>query len=196
MNTQQVIKQDKVKTEIIVANLEKKHSKTFKALATVKAIRNQEEFDYAAECVSVLKDAAKIAKVEERKITDPLTDALDATRDLFRPFYSKVNEAETTIKLLMSVYMEDNKKKIAILEEKVANGEIKNISTFVKKVGALTIENNAASIRKVWKAILTNEKVIPRQFLMPDTAKIVAHLKAGGAPIPGVEWKQVESIAI
>jgi len=196
MNTQQIAKQEKIKSEIIVSNLEKKHAKTFKALTTVKAIRNQEEFDYAAECVRVLKDAAKIAKVEERKITDPLTDALDATRDLFRPFYSKVNEAETTIKLLMSVYMEDNKKKIELLEEKVANGEIKNISTFVKKVGALTIENNAATVRKVWKAIIANEKVIPRQFLMPDTAKIVAHLKAGGAPIPGVEWKQVESIAI
>jgi hypothetical protein len=196
MTTQQIAKQEKIKSEVIVATLEKKHAKTFKALSTVSAIRNQEEFDYAAECVRVLKDAAKLAKVEERKITDPLTEALDATRDLFRPFYSKVNDAETTIKLLMSVYMEENKKKIELLEEKVANGEIKNISTFVNKVAKLTIENNAASIRKVWKAQITNEKLIPRQFLVPNVQAIVEHLKKGGAPIPGVEWKQVESIAI
>jgi len=112
MTTQQLTKQDKVKTAIIVANLEKKHAKIFKSLATVDAIRNQEDFDFAAERVRQLKEGAKIAKAEERKITDPLTEALDATRDLFRPFYAKVNEAETSIKLLMSVYMEDNKKKI------------------------------------------------------------------------------------
>ena len=65
----------------------------------------------------------------------------------------------------------------------------------MNKVAKLTTENNAASIRKVWKAVITNEKLIPREFLVPDTAKIVEHCKKGGT-LPGVEWKQVDSIAI
>lgn len=196
MNTQQIVKQDKINSAIIVATLEKKQQKTFKALSNFTGIRSQEDFDLAATLVGELKEAVKVAKEEQRKITDPLTEALQAVRDHFNPFYHKVTEAETQIKLLMSVYIEENKKKIRALEDDVATGKIVNISTFVKKVAKLSIENNAATIRKVWKASIQDESKIPRKFLQPNVTMIVEHLKKGGAPIPGVVWEQVDSIAI
>ena len=188
--------QEKVNAQVIVETLGKKTSKTFKELSTLRAIRSQEEFDRAGELIKVLKTVAKVAKEEQRKITDPLTQALDAVREHFRPFYERVSEAEQQVKTIMTFYLTENKTKIAELEEKVSTGEISNISTFVRKVAKLTTENNSATIRKVWKASIIDEAKIPRKFLQPNVGLIVEHLKKGGAPIPGVVWEQVDSIAI
>ena len=109
---------NKVNVQIVVQSLSKKAEKVFKALSNVKAIRSQEDFDVAGIAVKELKNYAKIAKEEELKITKPLTEALEATRIHFRPFFNRVNEAELAIKELMSTYLLSNKKKIELLEDK------------------------------------------------------------------------------
>lgn len=188
-------KESQVSAQVVIESISKKTDKTFRELSTIK-IKNNDDFNRAAVLVKQLKEAKAIAKTKEDTITDPLQQAMDAVNELFRPFYKKVDNIELEIKDSMKAFLESNKTKLLKLENAVAEGTIKNISTYARKAASLTVESEDASIRKVWKAEIQDEKKIPRKFLVPNTQLIVEHLRKGGAPIPGVEWKQVDSIAI
>jgi hypothetical protein len=185
-----------INSQVVVESLGKQTDKTFRELSTIKSIRTQEEFNRAAELVKSLKVIATQAKDEQRKITDPIKKALEVIAEHFKPFYNKVEEVEIQIKKSMAVYLEHNKSKLLKLEEDVASGKIKDIGKYVDKAARLTVESDSATVRKVWKAEIQDVQKIPRKFLVPNTQLIVEHLRKGGAPIPGVEWKQVDSIAI
>jgi len=185
----------KVTSQVIIESIGRKTDKTFRELSTIK-IKSMDDFNRAAVLVKQLKEVKKVAKEKEDSITDPLQQALDAVTELFHPFYKKVDRVELETKEDMKHFLESNKKKVLKLEERVASGKIKNIGTYVRKAEELAIDSEDASVRKVWKAEIQDEKKIPRKFLVPNTQLIVEHLRKGGAPIPGVEWKQVDSIAI
>lgn len=188
-------KESQVSAQVVIESISKKTDKTFRELSTIK-IKNNDDFNRAAVLVKQLKEAKAIAKTKEDTITDPLQQAMDAVNELFRPFYKKVDNIELEIKDSMKAFLESNKTKLLKLENAVAEGTIKNISTYARKAASLTVESEDASIRKVWKAEIQDVQKIPRKFLVPNTQLIVEHLRKGGAPIPGVEWKQVDSIAI
>jgi len=189
-------KKARINSQVVVESLGKQTDKTFRELSTIKSIRSQEDFTRAAELVKSLKVIAEAAKDEQRKITNPLKDALEAVNAHFQPFFKKVDNIEAIIKVEMKIFLDKNKTKLLQLEEDVASGKIKDIGKYVDKAARLTVESDSATVRKVWKAEIQDEKKIPRKFLVPNTQLIVEHLRRGGAPIPGVEWKQVDSIAI
>lgn len=189
-------KDQRVSAQVVIESIGRQTDKTFRALSTIKSIHSNEEYDRAALMVKTLKDYVKVAEESHKKISNPLKEALYEVDEHFKPFYIRVEEEQERIKKAMTAFRASVKKKLLKLEQDVESGKIKNISTYVKKAAELSIESEFASARSNWRAEIVDEKKIPRVFLMPDARKITEHLRKGGAPIPGVEWKQVESIAI
>jgi len=185
-----------VNASVVAASIEKRVSKDFKKLETITSIATREQFDEAAKILKIVKDAAKEAKEEEKKITVPLDQARKAAIAHFKPFHDKVAHLETTIKLMMSNYQVALQKAQQKLDADFESGKIKKISTYSEKAADLTINSSDAKVRKVWTAEIEDTTKIPREFLVPDMTKIREHLAAGGKPIAGVKWYQKTQFAI
>jgi Flp pilus assembly protein CpaB len=95
----------------------------------------------------------------------------------------------------MLAYLTANKAKEQKLIADFEAGKIKKINTVISKQKTLEVTNGAAQVRKVWTAIPVNEKLTPREFLIPDTSAIKEALKSGKA-VAGWKWEQVDSIAV
>lgn len=189
-------KSEQTNTMVVVASLQKQAQPFIKQLGGIATINSKAEFKEAAEKIKKLKILAQSAEVEEKKITQPLNDALKATREHFRPFKNLVGEWEQKIKLLMSVFVEKQKKVAAKVEDDFANGKIKKLSTAQNKMAAVTPENtDSVQVRKVWQLRIVDENKIPREFMVPNESAIKAAFK-NGSKVPGCVWEQVESIAI
>lgn len=186
---------NKTNTAIVLSNLEKKASPLFKKLSQIGNINSQDSFDNAAALVKQLKELGKLAEVQKRTMLEPVKETEKRIREHFKPFETKLLEIETAIKLQMSIFLEDNKKKLAKIDEEFGNGKIKKIGTYTNKVNDLQVQSTSAQIRKVKKLEIYSAKDIPAEYLVPDEDKIMAALKQG-KEVPGCRIVIVENIAI
>lgn len=166
-------------------------------------ITSQAELDGAAELLSNVKKLGKFITQEKEKITKPMREALDNARALFAPFEKNAKEAEVLIKDKMSDYMLAQEKKRREEEEKIAKkveaGRMKE-ETAIKKLEqmpeqARTVASGGASatMAMIKDYRIVDESLIPREYLVVDTAKIRKAMHAG-TPIPGVEYYEKPSI--
>lgn len=188
-------KDDAVKVQVVVADLEKKAGPIFNKLAKIGAITTQTEFEFAAMNLKILKDMDRMATKQEKEMTAPILEGITRIRNFFKPFHMKVGDAENTMKMQMSIYLEKNKKALQELDKKVEQGKIKNISTYTQHAAALQVSSKNAKIRKVWQATVVDVDKVPRQYMTPNMAAITEACRAG-EEIPGVTWEQVDNIAI
>jgi hypothetical protein len=72
----------------------------------------------------------------------------------------------------------------------------KSAPAAVATTTALTSASGSASTRKVWRATVVDEELIPRHYLKIDQAAINAAVKAGERTIPGVRIEQVDELAV
>lgn len=193
---------EEISTAVIVTDLEKKAKPYFGKLAKITEIKTQEDFDQAGINLKFLKNIAAQAEEMEEGMTKPIRDgarnSIAKIKQHFTPFRSKILNLETAYKLKMSLFLEKGKKKIAAIEEKFEQGNM-SVATFAKKISgaAITSRKDGAKTRNVWTAVVVEEKKIPREFLIPDMAAITKAFREDPTrKIAGVEWKQVEQIAI
>jgi len=179
---------------IVLKNLEKEVAPHKKKISSLE-VHTKEDFELAGKLMKNIKEVAKRAKEREETFTVPLNKLLKDTRDLFRPFRNSIDELEADTKLKMAAFLESQKAKARQLEQDFADGKIKKISTVVSKTNALEVTSQHSQIRKVWTAIEVDASLTPREFMVPDVAKIKEALKEG-RKVKGWEWRQVESIAI
>lgn len=184
-----------VSAQVVLSSIKKEQGKNFKTLASIKKI-TKNNLDVAGAAVKQLKDARIMAQQKEQSIVGPILNSVKEIHELFKPFYDDVEEAETRIKQGIKAFVQGNKQKQRALEEEVESGKLNNISTYTKKAAELDIDSDYVSVRNVWKAFIVDQNQIPRSFMTPDVKKITEHLRKGGKAIPGVEWKQDESIGI
>jgi hypothetical protein len=176
----------------VVNRLNKKASSDIKALENF-SIRTPDQYEEAAERVSRLKDLRKEADKQEKSITDPANLILKNTRAIFKPFKDRVDEVEMKIKDAMVSYIEARERKAGELVEGSHN---KNIAKVVAKVNELTTnKSDHASVRKIVAVEITDIEMVPREYLVPDEAKIKAALQAG-KKVKGCRLTQKTSIAI
>jgi len=188
-------KTEQVNTAIVLKSLEKQAKPILNKLAKIEAIKTQEQYDAAGKLVKSLKELGKIGDKEMRKITDPLNDALKATRKHFKPFMDTVAEKEKITKDLMLQFVEQQKKLSAKVDEDFEGGKIKKVSTYADKKAAAEIKNSSAQVRKFWTVEITDIGSIPREYLMPDIAAITEAFKSG-KKVKGCAYVQKETIAI
>lgn len=138
----------------------------------------------------------------EKEITAPIKKLLDDATALFKPGKTTLKEALATIRLKMSTWYQDEEKRVAAEKAKILarEGEGKGKftpQTVLKKTEEIkapektskSTEGGSATVRKIPEYVVTDASLLPREFLVPDMAKIKEHLKLG-KPVPGAEIRE------
>lgn len=189
------IEKTNVDARVVLTSIEKGSKKAFQSLALCRSVDSETKYNEAAVILKQLKELDKIATAKEKSILDPLDEVRKSVKGLFKPFHTKVNEAEESVKRMMIAFIQrSDVKKVKVLQD-YENGKIKKVSTVLAKQSEFSITPEVGQIRKVWQADVIDLGKLPREYMVPDMAKIKEACKAG-KKVAGVEWKQVNSIAI
>lgn len=186
-----------ISAAVILQKIEKDAAPYFKSLNKIAAVATQEDFDNAGKLIKALKQLSGLADDEEKKITKPLDLAKKNVQALFKPFKSLVLDKETSVKLMMSAFLEKQRALNEKVHEDFRDGKIKKVGTFNKKLEAAEVKTSrgTAVTKQVAYVEITDAKKIPRDYLVIDEALVLQHLKEG-IKVPGAELKYRDVIAI
>lgn len=159
-------------------------------------IKNKQDMNEAVQTLSLINKYADHVKEKRETITKPLNEALKNARTLFKPIESKLDGAITLIREEMSRYQTEETTKQQAEEAKIIDrvgdgkGKLK-LETAVKKIENLgglesVVTTDAGKVKfredKVLK--ITDEMIIPRQFLNVNEKALIDALKMGMS-VPG-----------
>ena len=144
-------------------------------------INNKPDLIKATDVLTKIKSIANEIKEKKDSIIKPLNEALKNARDLFRPLETDYSEAETTVKMKMVIFNQQEEKKAAEatakIEQKVEAGKM-SMEVAADKIEEVIPENKvegksgSIQFRVVKKVVIENEFDVPREFLMLDMVKI------------------------
>lgn len=160
-------------------------------------VTNQDESDVATELLHNVKQAEKFIDEKKTSITRPLMQSLASIRDLFKPLESNLKDANQIIKskiLAWTIEEQDKKDKEAErLAKRVEKGTMK-ASTAANKLATINEASPKSNVRSRTILDITDETIIPREWLVPDRIKITEALKRQGAVIPGCCLKEIKEV--
>lgn len=184
----------KVSEEIVVKALEKQARPILSRLndfVVNRGIKNPDDRAQAMDLTKRLKALNKEAERQRDEIIDPLLLSIKKIKDFFNPFHNQVKNTEALIKQAVLAYDETLVKKKVRLDEDFDKGKI-GTRGYLNKSAALEVTDGT---RMIWTAIPLDITKTPREFLIPDEAKIKQALKEGKT-VQGWEWKQIKTLAI
>ena len=128
--------------------------------------------------------------VERRtEITRPLMGSLASVRELFKPFEAALADAKKTVKgkLLDYTLAQEEIQRLAQekIEARLAKGAIR-ADTAVAKLESLNDSKVKTNTRTVRKLSITDESMLPREFLVPNREAITKALFEG-LSVPGAK---------
>lgn len=158
-------------------------------------IDDEDDNEFAAEMLRNVKSRHKYLEDKRKGITGPMNKAMRAVNDLFRPPRTALENAERILKSKIAGYLEAC--------------EAANTAALVAASTAETVEEASAalatvehadapkgvSVRYKWRAIVVNEELLDRRFLVPDIAIIEEWGEKYGRVIPGVEFERVPIVS-
>jgi len=165
-------------------------------------VNSDQSYQEASECLVEIKGKAKSLEAQRKEITTPLLKAKRNVDDLFRPALNSLKAAETAIKKGLVEYQrkaqELQKKALESVREELEEGSEEGNGEKVRELLTKAQKDAPAvagiSIRTVTKYEITDESLLPREYMQPNTGTIRKAALAG-KEIPGVRvWKE-ESIA-
>lgn len=170
--------------------------------ATGLAIIKKEDYDQAMKEGLEIKAVLDKLEGREKEITAPLKEALDGVVALFKPNKTKLKDALTTIRTKMATWYAEEEKRAReekaklLAREGEGKGKLKP-ETVLKKTGEIVTpektaksdEGGSVTMKKIPEYVVTDEALLPREFLTPDMAKIKEALKLG-KPVPGAEIRE------
>ena len=174
-------------------------TKTSKALKLSQEIvvTDQKTLSQGIDFLKKIKTTGKIIKAQKEKITKPLNQALKEARDMFRPIESNYLQAERIVKSKILEYNLKEEKKKAEKERKLAarvNRGTMKMETAVKKIEKMPEIKKEGKVGKVStriikKVVITDEKKLPRKYLIPNQS-LIRQDALKGVKIDGVEIKE------
>lgn len=179
---------------IVLTALEKEAAPLFKQLSKL-SISDADTYNAKSAKVDMLKQLGKQAEAKEKSLTDPLTQVIKDIRALFNPFRTIVADAEKNAKAEMLAFQDKMERQRIKVAADLESGKIAKLSTAAKKIAETEIISPTSSVRKVWTLEITDVGDIPREYLVPDEAKIKEAFKAG-KKVTGCKWEQKNTIAI
>lgn len=151
-------------------------------------VNSQPTFEKAKEMLAFIKTIRKSVDEKKDTVVKPLNEALKNFRSLFKPIETKIDTVEAFLKGEVLKYnqklLAEQKKREDEARAKIEAGA--SIEEASKKVENINNKIDQIRTRKVARLQITNESLIPREYLIPDTAKISTSLKAG-IPVAGCE---------
>lgn len=179
---------------IVLTALEKEAAPLFKQLAKI-SIADGDTYNLKSSKVDTLKQLGKAALAKEKSLTDPLQQVIRDIQALFKPFRTIVDNAEKTAKLEMVAFQDKMERLRIKVAQDLQDGKIAKLSTAAKKIAETEFHSPTSSVRKVWTLEIVDIGDIPREYLVPDEAKIREAFKAG-KKVTGCKWEQKNTIAI
>jgi hypothetical protein len=183
--------------DVVAAEVAAESEQVAAELAQVKTfeIVTQDDMDIAAELLQEVKAKYKTYDERLKEITRPMREAEKSVRDLFRPILSGLSEIEILVKRQIANFElrkeQQNKAALEAAAAARAAGDISGTATALSQVVHVT-NAEGISTRPVWKFVIDDAALVPREFCTPDEAKIraFATLAGGEEPqgIPGVRW--------
>lgn len=189
----------------------------FEKTANSLEIKSAADVEGAVDTLGSIKKMQKHLKDQETNAKKPYQDLVKGIIAAFKPVNEQLSAAESTIKSKITVFRAAEAKKAeeqkAKIEARVGEGKGKlKVQTAINKIADVDANKSAShvstgnstmTVRMIKKLNITDEALIPREFLVVDTAKVRAaafkiyDLKKEGvevAQIPGVEVVEEESI--
>lgn len=165
---------------------------------TAKALKveSKEDYEKATELLAQVREVEVALQERKEKITRPLMAGLAEARELFKPLEASHAEAKKTIKEKMLDYSIKEDERIAKEKEKVEARVEKGtmrVDTAVKKLENIGEAPKTNLVTRT-KVRITDESLIPREFLVPDMVKINDAVLKNKLTIPGVETYEEKSI--
>lgn len=175
-----------------------------KAEANKLVVASDEDMKKASDLLVQVVQVEKAIQERKEKITRPLMAGLSEARELFKPMETGHAEAKKTIKAKMLEYtiaeeerIEKEKNKVIARAEKGTMREdtaIKKLEDIGEAPKAYAGESSRTSLQTVRKVRITDEALIPREYLVPDMVKIKDAVLKEKLTVAGVEVYEEKSI--
>jgi hypothetical protein len=158
-------------------------------------ITSQEGLDKATEFLTIVMKVEKTLADRKAEIVKPLMSSLASVRDLFRPLEIDQADAKKTIKSKMLEYTiaeeEKNAKEQARVEARVQKGTMRE-DTAIDKLSKIAKPDTHLTTRRKFR--VTDEGLVPREYMTPNLDKIKEAVLKQGLSITGVEVYEEKSI--
>ena len=177
-------------------------------------IVNDECRDTATVLLGRVKDVAKNAEAERKKIVDPMNKAVKAVNNLFKPGIDRLEELEKIIKGKIAEYIRkqqeaarreqerierENEKKMAAYEKKIEAGKSAAIPVMAAPTIQAQTKFSAGDTKihtvKIRRFAIENLDDVPREYMRLDEEKVGKLVRAGIEKIPGLKIWTEETIA-
>lgn len=172
--------------------------------ANALVISSNEDMEKGTDLLASVKQIKKAVTERKEAITRPLMEALASARDLFKPLETGYADAEKVIKAKMLDYSlaeaERIEKEKARVEARVEKGTMR-VDTAVQKIedigdtkSSFSGEQGKITFKTMRKVRITDENLIPREYLVPDMVKITK-VSLAGINVPGAEVYEEKVVA-
>jgi len=148
-------------------------------LALSISIASSDDYTAAQEELRVIAGLEKKMTAEKERMLTPLRDAMNVERKRWKPLEEELTNAKSILKEKMVVFVEEDKERMEKEEEKILVAGYKREETVLRKISEVQ-EAVSSGVRVIKELHISNEFIIPRAFLVPDTKAIIEHLKSGG----------------
>jgi hypothetical protein len=166
-----------------------KEVSVYERVAEKLVLESAEDMVGAVKMLSETNKVADRVKEEKEKVTKPLLEALNAERARWKPIETAVANAVALIRGKMMDYQKKTEEENRIKEEKlmarVEKGTMR-VDTAVTKMNQLpdakasvTTDSGMVQWTTVKKLVITDEGLIPREYLVIDQVKVKEALKKG-----------------
>lgn len=176
---------------VLEKNLEplKREITTISIAVNQYRIANENDLAKGADLLHEVKNVKSALTKRKEEITRPIMQSLESVRDLFRPLEDAYKDAERIIKEKMTAFQLAETKRIKAKQDeiktKLEQGKIKTETAIsrLENVGEVSTKFEGIvgkiSFKTHLKLEITDEKLIPRAYLVPDRVKITGALRAG-----------------
>ena len=165
---------------------------------TSVVVNNQESYDAAIVVGKKLSALKKKIEEDEKSITKPINDSLKIIRDKYRPYKDSVERLIDDVKSKMKAWYEEEAKKKAIAEERIAKrvekGTMKE-TTAVNKLANMETAEAGGAMTSVLKVRVTDWRLVPEQFLELKETEVKKAIRAGEV-VPGVDGYYEKSVRL
>lgn len=168
-------------------------------------IKNDEDLALVSDRIKQVKQLEKRVKEEQEKFTQPAKEIISQAKVKYGPFIERCKSWESLLKKKAAEYMSSQQKARQEEEEKLAKrvekGTMKE-ETALRKLESLpesksSFDTGKSSVRmRMIKSIeVVDETLLPREYLMPNMAKLKAAALQEGKTIPGIKVVEQPSMA-
>lgn len=157
-------------------------------------VSNQEEHSYWGDVLKLCKNKIKEVEEQRKEFTKPLDEAKKVAMSKEKEITEPINEfIEKINKAMNSWFIEENRKRQEeqkrLEEEAIANANPEDCDVVVPVVEEIkTTKGSIATTTMIkdFKFEIIDESLIPREYLIPDEAKIKKAINSG-VEIPGIK---------